>query len=62
MTDDMLECHAVSFLGFSIEQLCEISFQQFLTQPEVYMNKAVNLLYSDKPGSFISMNITIGLT
>ena len=61
MTDDMLECRAVSFLGFSVEQLCKVSFEQFLTQPDSYMTEAVNLLYSDRPSSFISMNITIGL-
>lgn len=39
MTDEMLNYYGRNFVSFNINQLFDITFREFLTQPEVYLKK-----------------------
>ena len=62
MNDDALECYGVMFLGLSIRPLLKITFEEFLTHPEHYANKSIDLLYGDGLNLFNNMTLSIKLT
>jgi hypothetical protein len=56
MTDDKLELNAEMFLAFDIRPTQQITFQQFLTHPDLYVLRAVELIYGK------GLNIQDGMT
>ena len=47
MSDDDLEFHASMFLAFDIKPVLNVTFQQYLSQPDFYINRAIETLYGD---------------
>ncbi len=56
MTDDNLDFHAEMFLTFEVRPMLNITFQQFLTQPDFYIDRAIEMIYGD------GLNIQGGMT
>lgn len=44
MTDDMLNYYADNFVTLGINQLYDITFSEFLTQPELYIEKSMQVI------------------
>ena len=44
MTDDMLNYYADNFVTLGVHQLFDITFQEFLTQPETYLSMSMSVV------------------
>lgn len=44
MTDNMLNYYADNFIILGVNQLYDITFSEFLTQPELYIEKSMQVM------------------
>ena len=44
MTDDLLNYYANNYVGYGVADLFDITFREFLTQPEVYLRMTFSIV------------------
>jgi hypothetical protein len=48
MTDEELDRYGYMFLHFSVRHYLKITFEQFLVQPDIYIDKAIDKMMTFK--------------